>query len=183
MARVHLDGTFGTHRDAVDADFGYFGETIRVHPDASDLHFAEVMLIASGIDVGDIDMDDPSSWTAEQAAALQAANDAVVKAIRGQIHPDDWDLFFTTAKTNRQNTFDLMGLSQQVAEAVAGFPTGRRSASSPGRSATTPRSKAGSSSRRVKSARRALKVLEDRPDFQMGVVQAYQAQVAAEETG
>jgi hypothetical protein len=185
MARIHLDGDFGTQRDAVDADFRYFGETIRVHPDASDLHHAELMLVATGIDLGDIDIDDPTTWTNEQAAALQKANDAVLQAIRGQIHPDDWDRFFKTAKTNRQSTFDLMAVSQKVAEAVAGFPTGQPSASSAGRPNTRRSSKgAGSSRRAAQSARRALRLIgDDRPDLQMAAVRAYEAKVAMQETG
>jgi hypothetical protein len=173
MGRVHLDGDFGTHRDAVDADFPYFGETIRVHPDASDLHFAELMIVANGIDVGDIDMDDPASWTAEQRVAVAKANDATIHAIQGQIHPDDWDRFFKTAQANRQRTMDLMELSKKITEAVAGFPTGQPSGSAVGRPPTKRKSRADS------SARRALKMLEGRPDLQMAVVKAHEAQAEA----
>jgi hypothetical protein len=169
---MHL-GSFGTRREAVEADFEYFGETIRVHPDASDLYQAELMIVASGIDVGEIDLNDPNSWTAEQATAVQKANDAAVNALRGVIHPDDWDLFFKTAQANRQQTLDLMALSKQVTEAVAGFPTGQPSGSSAGRQNTKQKSKAAS------SARRGLKALEGRPDLQMAVVKAYEARTEA----
>jgi hypothetical protein len=173
MARMHL-GSFGTSRAEVDADFDYFGETIRVHPDASDLHQAELMIIAGGIDLGDIDMDDPASWTPQQ----HEANDAAVQALQGQIHPEDWDLFFTTAKRNRQQTMDLMAVSEQIASAVAGFPTGQPSGSSPGQPSTPPRSKADSSSRAPgraeRVARKGLRALQERPDLQVAVVNAYE---------
>jgi hypothetical protein len=180
MARMHL-GSFGTHREEIEADFDYFGETIRVHPDASDLQFAELMIIAKGIDVGEVDFQDPASWTPQERAALEKAQNATIEAIQGQIHPDDWDRFFKVAKQHRQSMFDLMAVSQHITEAVSNFPTGQPSGSSAGRSATRPKSKGGSSSaRRVATTRRALKMLESRPDFQMGVVAAYEAQRSTE---
>jgi len=178
MARMHL-GSFGTRRDAVDADFDYFGETIRVHPDASDLHHAELMIIAAGIELGDdYDGDDPDGWTAEQRALTQKANDAAVHALQGQVHPDDWDRFFKTAKANRQQLLDLIELSKQVSGLVAGFPTGQLSDSSAGQPNTKPKSKAGSSRRAVRTARRTLELLDGRPDLQMAAVHAYEAKTA-----
>jgi len=178
MPRMHL-GSFGTRRDPVDADFDYFGETIRVHPDASDLDHAELMIVAASIDVGDMDLYDPKSWTPEQRAAAQKANDAALNALRGGIHPEDWERFFKTAKKNRQKLTDLMSLSEAISEAATGFPTGQPSDSSPGRPDTTPKSRDTSSSRRaVKAARRALKELDGRPDLQMAPVHAYEAKVA-----
>jgi len=181
MARMHL-GSFGVRREQIDADFDYFGVTIRVHPNLSDLDHAELMIIAAGIDVGDMDLDDPKSWTPEQRAGAQKANDAAVNALRGAVHPEDWDLFFKTAKANRQALTDLMALSSQISELATGFPTGQPSDSSDGRPSTTPKSKGGSSSRRaVKSARHTLELLDGRPDLQIAAVYAYEAKVA--ETG
>jgi hypothetical protein len=191
MATTHL-GSLGTVREPVDADFDYFGETIRIHPDATDLHFAELMMKAQSIDLGNIDLEDPESWTPEQVQAMAQANDAAAETIREQIHPDDWDRFFKTAKANRQQTLDLMALSQQLTEAVAGgFPTTRSSASSPGRTNTKRRS-AGTSSSRVPArrrrggtppaaadAKRALTLLQGRADLQEFVVMGQEAAAEA----
>ena len=176
MARMHL-GSLGTVREAVDADFDYFGEVIRVHPDASDLQQAELMILAEGIDVSDIDMDDPESWTPGQRVVIQKANDAVAQAIRGQVHPDDWDRFFKTARANRQFVMDLMALSKQISEMVAGFPTGQQSVSSPTPPVTDRKSRRGSLRRADATARSAMRQLEGRPDLQMAVVAAHKAKV------
>ena len=93
MGTVHLAGSFGTVREAVDADFPYFGETIRVNPDANDLHFMDLMEKAKGIDLADlagIDPEDPSTWDPEVFAMVQDAGNDVMGTIREQIHPDDW---------------------------------------------------------------------------------------------
>ena len=172
MARVHLTGSFGTVREAIDADFPYFGETIRLNPDASDLYQVKLMELLQTIDLGSIDFDDPSSWTREQANAIQGANSSVLEAMKGQIHPDDWDLFLKTANANRQQTMDLMALSQQLTEAIAGFPTVRSGDSSAGQSRTGRKSKGGSSSQ---ATGRALTLLKGRPDLQRAVMLAQEA--------
>lgn len=175
MARVHLTGQFGTVREQVDADFPYFGQTIRLNPDASDLYQVKLMEMLQTVDLGNIDFDDPTTWTREQAKAIQDANSSVLEAMKGQIHPDDWDLFLKTANANRQQTMDLMALSQDLTAAVAGFPTGRSGGSSAGRSSTGRKSKAGSSS---PATGRALTLLKGRPDLQRAVMLAEEARQA-----
>lgn len=175
MGRVHLAGSFGTVREAIDADFVYFGQTIRLNPDASDLYQVKLMELLQSVDLGSIDFDDPSSWTREQANAIQGATSSVLEAMKGQIHPDDWDLFLKTANANRQQTMDLMALSQQLTEAVAGFPTVQSDDSSAGPSNIQPKSKAGSSS---PATGRALTLLKGRPDLQAAVMNAEEARRA-----
>jgi hypothetical protein len=173
MATRHL-GELGTPRAPVDMEFGYFGETIRVHPDASDLAVAELMLKAQELDLGDIDITDPDSWDPETTKVMVEAENLATSMIRQQIHPDDWERFWKTAKANRQNTIDLMTMIRRIAEQVAKFPTGPSSASSGGRRKTKPKSKGGSSSQQA----RALKLLDGRPDLKMAVWQAEQARRA-----
>ena len=190
MATRHLTGQFGTPRPVVDADFPYFGEVIRLHPDANDLVFTELMMKARQVDLGDLDPNDPSSWDPVTMAAANEAAGLATDMIRQQIHPDDWDRFWATARRNRQHTIDLMALSQELAGLVADFPTGPPSASSDGRSTTSPKSRAGSSSpgrrtrspstrgRRTPSTRDtvvALAEFKGRPDLKNA---AYQTELA-----
>jgi hypothetical protein len=174
MATRHL-GELGTPRAPVDMDFPYFGEVIRVHPDASDLAVAELMLKAQDIDLGDVDINDPDSWDPQTTKTLVEAENLAMNMIRQQIHPDDWDRFWKTARANRQNTIDLMALVKTLAAEVAKFPTGPSSASSGGRRKTKPKSKGGSSSQ---VSARALKLLDGRPDLKTAVWQAEQARRA-----
>lgn len=148
---VHI-GTFGTPRPAVDAHFDYFGTTIRVHPDASDLAFTEFLAVAKDIQVDD-DGQPIGAVDNQKAAAL------LDDTLRGQIHPDDLDEFMRIAKANRQQTMDLMVLSQGIVAAVSGFPTGQPSGSSAGPGGATPKLQGASSPRgeRRKAERKADK--------------------------
>jgi hypothetical protein len=180
MATRHL-GELGTVRAPVDMDFPYFGETIRVHPDASDLAAAELMLKAQDIDLGDADINDPESWSPETTKVMVEAENIAITMILQTIHPDDFDRFMKTARANRQNTIDLMSVTRSLCAEVARFPTGLSSVSSAGRHKTKQKSKGGSSSRPAgRDARnaRALKLLDGRPDLKMAVWQAEQARRA-----
>lgn len=191
MATVHI-GTFGVEREPNDFVFTYFGETIRVAPDASDLGFAEFLEVAKDINVDSVES------LEEVADAAVALNDL----LRQQIHPDDWDLFWKTAKTNRQFLKDVMAVSRGIVEAITDLPTGESSDASAGQSTTAVKSSAGSLSpeqrrkrdRIIKRARKggrtrsqiraaaeekALTVLEGRPDLQVAVLHAQAARRAA----
>lgn len=168
MANIHL-GSLGTPRGPVDITFDYFGQTIRAHPDASDLQFIDLLQKAASVELDEANM----------AKSLQAM-DVVLDTIRQQIHPDDWDLFWRTARANRQNTLDLMALSERITEAAAGFPTGLSSDSAHGRHDTQPKPEGDSSSpARQRDQGRALQLLHGRPDLQMAVVLAEEARQAA----
>jgi hypothetical protein len=181
VATIHLDGMFGTPREAVDADFPYFGQRIRIHPDATDLFEVDIMAKAQAIELGDIDLSDPTTWTAEQAKAMQDGMTVALDAVKGQIHPDDWDRFLTVARANRQQTMDLMELSQKLTAEVAGFPTGQSTDSSTTPPRTGRKSRSNSSGRgrsagpSVADSRKALRLLDGRPDLQMAVVRAAEA--------
>jgi hypothetical protein len=173
-------GDLGTPRDAVELDFSWFGETIRVHPDASDLRTADFLM-----EFGDLDMDDET--------AARRAMEAMSEHLLGQIHPDDRDLFWRLAKDNRQQMADIMAVSKAITEAVAGFPTQRSSGSAPTAPRTGPRSTALASSREQRrreerggSARRdqvtdsAMGLLKDRPDLRLALVRQREARDAME---
>lgn len=148
---VHI-GTFGTVRPKVDATFTYFGETIRVHPDASDLAYTEFLAVAKDIEIND---DGSPINPADNQRAASLLDDT----LKGCIHPDDLTLFMRLAKDNRQQVMDLLALSQGIIAAVSGFPTGQPSASSTGPGGGTDRLQGDSSSRgtRRKQHRKADK--------------------------
>jgi hypothetical protein len=193
-----LKGQFGVVREVSDVEFAfpYFGQTIRVAPNASDLPFYEMMRAAKNIDLGDIDMDNPASWDSAQRAKMHAASDAAVGLVEEQIHPDDFPLFMKTAKANGQKLLDLIATSEQIAQAVAeeqsgGFPTQLSAVSSTGPQ-TTKRKSGGRSSLRAPRRRKApvglpsaadsakaLASLEGRPDLQEFVVMGMEAAEAS----
>lgn len=176
-------GEFGTPRDAVELDFQWFGTTIRVHPDASDLRTADFLL-----EFGDLDMDDEAS--------ARRAMEVMSEHLLGQIHPDDRDEFWRLAKANRQQMADIMAVSKAITEAVAGFPTPQSSDSAPTPPRTGPRSSGTASSRAQRRAaeraaprqkdRRdvvtdnALSLLEGRPDLKLALVRQREAELAEE---
>lgn len=178
---VHI-GSFGQARPKVDAEFDWFGTTIRVHPDASDLAYTEFLALAA-----DIEVDDEGNPT--NPADNQRAAGVLDQVLRGQIHPDDYITFMKVARANRQQTLDLMALSQQIVSACSGFPTGQPSDSPTGQSGGAPTSQRSLSSRAVRrkderkrrkieerkqqgqrTVARAATVLSGRPDLQLMVL-------------
>jgi hypothetical protein len=148
-------GTFGTPREINDETFTYFGIDVRCHPTMSDLSLHDFMERAAVIDETD-----PAAWT------------LVKDFIREQIHPEDFDKFWFLARQNRQNTADLMEVAKGLYAAVAGRPTTRPSGSARGRPRTRRKSAAGSSSP-------VIGRLKGRPDLQLAVVMAQEAQAAS----
>lgn len=147
-------GTFGEAHEDMAETFDYFTIEIRVNPTLSELDILDFME-----SVAAADEDDPSS-------AL------VVKGfLRSLIHVDDFDLFWLTAKAHRQRVDDLQRVTKAIVEAVTARPTQQPSDSPTGRPATRRKSKVASSSR-------VLHRLAGRPDLQLAVVKAQQAQRA-----
>jgi hypothetical protein len=184
MATQNL-GSLGTKRAEVDIEFDYFGETIRVHPQASDLRVMDFMMR-----VGELDMEDPEN--------AQEIMKAMSEQLLMQIHPDDASLFWETAKKNNQQMQDIMAVSKSIIAAVADFPTGQPSDSADGQTTTDLSSALDSLNRadrralakelarpvdkRTKDAERALTLLQNRPDLQVAVVRAEQARRASNST-
>lgn len=177
-------GSLGTARDAVELDFEWFGSTIRVHPDASDLGTADMMMQFGGLDVDDDD-------------DARAAMEALSEHLLSQIHPDDREEFWRLAKANRQQMADIVAVSKAITEAVAGFPTGQSADSSATPKSTSKKSSGGSSSaakrarmaqsrRELETARRhdvqdqALEQLEGRPDLRLALWRQREYQDAQE---
>jgi hypothetical protein len=148
---MHI-GDFGT--EPVEADpitFGYFGETIRVNPTLSELDYLDFM---------------------EQAGALEVADSAAATTIKGFaracIHPDDFDRFWNAARNNRQGVTDVFTLLGQIVEAMTDRPTGRSSGSAGGQPTDGTRS--------ADDFSRAMRRYEGRPDLQLAIVRAQEAQ-------
>lgn len=124
-------GQFGTLRPpADDVTFDYFGQTLRVDPDLSDLAMVDFV---------------------EQAATLEATDGAAALAavkgmLRSLVHGEDFDTFWKLARENRQQIEDMSELAQAILVAVTERPTERPSGSSDGQPSTVASSTAGSSS-------------------------------------
>ena len=167
-------GSLGVKRDAVDLEFDYFGATIRVHPDATDLGVADLMSA-----FGDLDIDDEDG--------AREVMGGVAGFLRDNIHPDDRQKFWEIAKQNRQQLRDIIdvarAITEAVAEAASGFPTGQPSDSPPTTPSASRRSKGGTSSQARAERRRAsaetsraravqqqaMGELEGRPDLKLAL--------------
>ena len=125
-------GDFGTQRDKVEDTFGYFGETVRVHPDLTDLALLEIGRTATSMG---------PDTTGGEAIGF------VFDLVRSLVHPDDFDTFWKLAKSNRQTVEDLTNLSMGLIEAVTERPTEQPSSSSAGPASTGTRSGVDSSLR------------------------------------
>jgi len=170
-------GDFGVaHDDYLDLTFGYFGETIRVHPESGELTYLDFM-----------------------AKAMQVNEENETEGVRltmefleRQIHPDDWKMFWDLALKRRQKLADLMLISKAIVEATAGFPTTPPPDSTPTPPTTVKKSRAGSSraakTRAIENAKpidsmsdQAMVQLSGRPDLQKAVYLAREmAGVAAQ---
>ena len=169
-------GSFGTAHAALDMEFGWFGATIRVNPDASDLSVADLM-----IEFGDVDVDSVEG----QQVAMKAMSEYMV----GQIHPDDRQQFWALAKANRQGVRDVMEVAKAITAAIADFRSGQSSGSSATPLPTTLRSVPASSSvdtpeevaRRAALVAQAAAAMPDRPDLRVGLFRSEAARLAAAE--
>lgn len=142
-------GDFGTSRPAHEAEFGYFGHTIRVHPNLSDLALIEFMESAVAID----SMDGADAMV------------AVSRMLRSLVHPDDWSTFWDAARANRQQIDDMTGLAEKLIESLTDRPTERPSDSSDGPPSTDEKSPVVSSSPVVRRLEQ-----QGRPDLALMVV-------------
>lgn len=162
-------GNFGTAYEPVDLDFGFFGETIRVHPEAGAAALTE--FIAGAADIAAED---------EPAGAK-----FILDFLRQLVHPEDFDRFWSLAKAQRQHPMrDLMPIGKAIVEAVSGFPTGQSSASPTGPVNTGQKFAVDLPSQDFPTAvptpqtaaDKALAMLRGRPDLQEFVVKQEEAQ-------
>lgn len=139
--RRHL-GSFGKKKEPLDADFEYFGHTIRVSPKLTNLAILGFMDLAEDIDDKD------------EVSAMKAIRDFLGLAI----HPDDWKEFWEVSLEERQSMEDFMELQWKLLEVCSDRPLSPSSDSLPGQKATDPNSKDASFSR-------VMERLEGRPDL------------------
>lgn len=177
-------GSFGVvHDDYLDLTFTYFGEEMRVNPEAGELSYLDFMARATAVEkrAQDAEGDEDEAAKADAEGVL-----ITMGFLRDLIHPDDWDQFLGLAKRYRQKLDDLMVLAKSIVEFSSGFPTGQQSDSPDGLPATQQKSKAVSSRPASKRAgtraigakgatkaeiatARAYELLEGRPDLMAAV--------------
>jgi hypothetical protein len=150
-------GSFGTKREVVEDTFGWFEHELRVNPQFGELELTDFMEAAADIDDAD---------TAKASAFLK-------DTFRLAVHPDDFEVFWATAKRERQTIQDLMGLFHAMIQLVSGRPTQRPSDSSDGPSLTSASSADDSSSQVIHRLER-----EGRPSIALMVAQRAESQAS-----
>lgn len=151
---MHI-GNFGVDRPPLEADFGWFGATIRVEPNLTDTVLVEFLRKASTIenDIG------------------PEAMSAIQDFLSACIHPDDFEEFWQLGRDNRQGIQDLMLVAYGILEVATDRPTPVPAASSGGQPTTpvalTENSSVGVVQRQFEERRR--------PDLALVVVQAQEA--------
>lgn len=145
MTELKHIGDFGVeHDDHVDLSFGYFGNEIRVHPDAGELTYLDFMAKAMAVSEED------------ETEGIKITMDF----LRKQVHPEDWDTFWDTSLAKRQKLADLMLVSKAIVEETAGFPTTPSSDSPVTPPAIAPKSRAVSSRRGKQRAIESAKPID-----------------------
>jgi hypothetical protein len=158
--------------EEVEADtFDYFGVSIRLNPEFSELDYVDFMEKASVLDTMD-------------PRAITATKDF----LRSMVHGEDFDLLWQTARKNRQGLQGLMETANKLLTVMTGRPTEAPSGSSTGRPVTVLSSKDGSSSpespltamdRRVIDRRLA----EGRPELANAAFMAVEGRQRAQQAG
>jgi hypothetical protein len=187
-------GSLGRKREPLDLNFEYFGATIRVSPDASDVAELEFLEIARAADLDMRDLEGLSAAELEDDAKVQdvvrRTNQVIISTyglirdkLREMIHPDDFDTYWRLARENRQMVSDLMAdmkaITASVVEASTGFPTTPPSDSPPTLASTLPSSGGGSSSAPASDTAKALELRRGRPDLQEFFVLAEEQMASA----
>ena len=137
-------GSLGRAKGPADVTFDWFGTEIRCHPEISETALVDYMETLSTID--------------ENSATAIVF---VKEFLKGCIHPDDFDTYWSLAVQNRQDTEDHMTESKAILEAASKRPTQQSSDSSAGLAP----SKAESMASLLEQA------MPGRPDLQAGVGQ------------
>jgi hypothetical protein len=138
-------GDFGADHDPVEYSFQYFGDTIRVHPELTDLAIVDLFGRVGG------------RTLAESMQAINRIGELF-------IHPEDVDRFWSSARAHRQTQEDVIGLALALVGAMSERPTLQPSDSSDGLRRTDTSSTGDSFSR-------AIEILDDRgrPDLAVAV--------------
>lgn len=191
-------GTLGKQREPWDLEFTYFGEVVRVHPQATDAIEIEFLDAAGDIDLEElqaVDMNEIEALPIEKRLEMlrsmnkvvERGHRALMSALHNLIHPDDFDKYWKLGVAHGQQVRDRMAdvraITAAVVEATTDFPTGQQSDSPPGPSPTPPSSAAGSPSRvaHPTDLQVALALERGRPDIQEFYVMEAE-RVAAEQS-
>lgn len=176
-------GSLGRKREALDLEFDYFGETLRVHPHATDEVELDFLEAGRDIDVealrgldeqslNGMDTEEQLRLLGELSKAQRVGYLAVRDALRKLVHPDDFERYWRLGTENgqmvRDRMRDIKSLTEAIVEESTDFPTGRQSGSPDGPSTTPPSSEVVSYSqtRGGSDFERALALERERPDIQ-----------------
>lgn len=117
---IDLGDLGGDDRPPVMASFRYYGETIRVNPELTEI---------AVMDFFD---------EADKVKTTDARSMLIVKQFaRDSIHPEDFDEFWALVKQHGGDTESVMTLMFKLLEGITARPTGRPSGSSGGPTATS----------------------------------------------
>lgn len=178
-------------RQPHDITFVYFGHTIRVAQEASDLLLLDFIEVMAGVtDTDDLacllatrdflkgtpgDPGDPGD-PGEPGVREPREPRAPVPARVGLIDARDWELFWSTAKAKHCRWIDLLAVAKAIVAAVGSLPSGRSSDASTGRPITGTKSRDASSSTPDMAV--AMKSLAGRGDLKMTLLNAEMARRA-----
>lgn len=116
MAKLDLGGLGKTPAEPIEEDtFEWYGSTVRVGAEATDLALIDFVELA-----GDMDENDPQSGV------------FVKRFIRDMIHEDDFPAFWDLARKNRLGFQELAEVAHTIIEQVTNRPTVQSSDSSAG---------------------------------------------------
>jgi hypothetical protein len=107
--------------EPVLATFRWFGKEFRVNPDLTETAVVDLIESANDVDV-------------DGGAGLMSG---LKEYLRGHIHVEDFDEFWSTAKANRQGVEQLLQLSRKILELLSERPTTPPSDSADGRPITS----------------------------------------------
>jgi hypothetical protein len=195
-------GVLGTVHQPLDLEFQYFGQTIRVHPNASDTVELDFLEAGRDIDLSmfdkpieELEAQEQLAVVGQLAKALHATDALMRDSLKKLIHPDDFDTYWKLAVENGQRVRDLSAdikrLTAAVVEADTGFPTMPPSGSPDGPAPTPPTSGDGSSSAAAPASTsepalppdlvKSLALERGRSDIQTFYVMEYLTQQQAEQ--
>ncbi len=191
-------GSLGRKRQPLDLEFDYFGQTIRVNPSATDAVELEFIEAGKDIDMAgieDLDLSKAETLSDEDQARLLAKASqaqvemykATMRSLRDLIHPDDFEAYWRQGRKNGQRIrdmwLDIRAITEAVLEETTDFPTGQRSGSGDGQSATSGWSEVASPSPDLLANSdlvAALAINRGRPDLQEFYVMEHENRVQAE---
>jgi hypothetical protein len=174
---IDLGEMGGAERAPLTASFNYFGDSIRVHEDLSEIDVIDFFESAEQI-----------NSKASDPAVQQQAMTMIKGFVRRTVHPGDFDRFWSGVKSHRQTGQEVIDLMFRVIEGVTGNPSSPRSASSAGPTETMlssppPASEPGSEKEALRQRYIAQIERFEAQGTGMGAAMAAQIAVAAEARG